>query len=111
MQGGAGSSISERDKGPAAPLSFSFDHYREVYAVIPYPFLVPVPSETPADRNKLDDATAAIRALRDDVADLQRRLEKQAVLVRALFALLSAKLGLTDMEWRTLQENCAPWAC
>jgi hypothetical protein len=66
--------------------------------MFPNPFAVPVSSETPIDRNKLDDAKSDIRALRDDVADLQRRLEKQAVLVRALFALLSAKLGLTEAE-------------
>jgi hypothetical protein len=65
---------------------------------MPYPVPVPVPSESAADRNKLDEAKADVRALRDTVADLQRRLEKQAVLVRALFALLSAKQGLTEAE-------------
>ncbi len=66
--------------------------------MFPYPFPVPIPSETPIDRNKLDDAASEIRALRDTVADLQRRLEKQAVLARALFTLVSAKLGLTEAE-------------
>jgi hypothetical protein len=58
----------------------------------------PVPFGDPADRGKLDEAQREIRALREAVADLQRRLEKQAVLVRALFALLSAKQGLTEAE-------------
>ncbi len=66
--------------------------------MMPYPFPVPVPAETPFDRNKLDDAEREIRSLRDSVAELQRRLEKQAVLVRALFAILSTKQGLTEAE-------------
>jgi hypothetical protein len=68
--------------------------------MFPVPF--PIPVGTPADRNKLDETQWEIRALREAVADLQRRLErqleKQAVLVRALFALLSAKQGLTEAE-------------
>ena len=64
--------------------------------MFPVPF--PIPVGTPADRNKLDETQGEIRALREAVADLQRRLEKQAVLVRALFALLSAKQGLTEAE-------------
>jgi hypothetical protein len=63
---------------------------------MPVPY--PVPFGDPADRRKLDEAQGEIRALREAVADLQRRLEKQAVLVRALFALLSAKQGLTEAE-------------
>jgi hypothetical protein len=64
----------------------------------PYPVPVPVPSGTPADRNKLDEAREDIRSLRETVADLRRRVEKQAVLLRALFALLSRKHGLTEAE-------------
>ena len=56
------------------------------------------PCVTLADRNTLDEAKAEIRALREGMAELQRRLEKQAVLVRALFALLSTKHGLTEAE-------------
>jgi hypothetical protein len=63
---------------------------------MPVPY--PVPFGDPADRGKLDDVQGEIRALREAAADLQRRLEKQAVLVRALFALLSAKQGLTEAE-------------
>jgi hypothetical protein len=63
-----------------------------------FPLHGPAPSGTPVDRNKLDEARAEVRALQDVVADLQRRLEKQAVLVRALFALLSARHGLTEAE-------------
>ena len=63
-----------------------------------FPSPLPRPGDTPADRNKLEDAQGEIRALREAVADLQRRLEKQAVLVRALFALLSEKQGLTEAE-------------
>ncbi len=66
--------------------------------MMPYPFPVPVPTEAPIDRNKLDDAERDIRSLRDSIAELQRRLEKQALLVRALFALLSTKHGLTEAE-------------
>jgi hypothetical protein len=64
--------------------------------VIPIP--VPVPLATAADRKKLDEAQGEIRALRDEVTDLQRRVQKQAVIVRALFAFLSAKQGLTEAE-------------
>jgi hypothetical protein len=63
-------------------------------AVIPIPF----PFGTPTDRRKLDEAQGEIRALREEVANLQRRADRQAVLVRALFALLSAKQGLTEAE-------------
>jgi hypothetical protein len=59
---------------------------------------VPMPFGTPADRSKLDEAQGEVRALREAVADLQRRVEKQAVLVRAFFTLLSAKQGLTEAE-------------
>jgi hypothetical protein len=46
----------------------------------------------------LDEARADIRSLREAVADLQRRVEKQAVLLRALFALLGQKQDLTEAE-------------
>ena len=64
--------------------------------MFPVPF--PIPGGTPSDREKLDEMQVEIRALREAVGDLQRRLEKQAVLVRALFALLSAKQDLTEAE-------------
>jgi hypothetical protein len=64
--------------------------------MFPVPF--PVPGDTPGDRDKLDGTRVDVRSLRETITDLQRRLEKQAVLVRALFALLSAKLGLTEAE-------------
>jgi hypothetical protein len=71
----------------------------EVDPVISDPlFPAPTPSGRLADRNALDEAKGDIHALREAVADLQRRLEKQAVLVRALFALLSTKQGLTETE-------------
>jgi hypothetical protein len=63
-----------------------------------FPIPIPIAVDTPTDRNKLDETQMDIRALRETIADLQRRLEKQAVLVRALFALLSAKQGLTEAE-------------
>ena len=67
--------------------------------MIPDPlFPMLAPSGTLADRNTLDEAKAEIRSLREAMAELQRRVEKQAVLVRALFALLSAKHGLTEAE-------------
>jgi hypothetical protein len=58
----------------------------------------PAHSGTLADRNKLDEVRGDIRGLREAVDELQRRLEKQAVLVRALFEFLSATLGLTEAE-------------
>src|SRR5262249_55702708 len=58
----------------------------------------PIPFGEPGDRRKLDEAQGEIRTLREAIADLQRRTEKQAVLVRALFTLLSAKLGLPEAE-------------
>jgi hypothetical protein len=64
--------------------------------MFPVPF--PIPGDTPTDRDKLDDLQGEIRAIREAVTDFQRRLEKQAVLVRALFALLSTKQGLTEAE-------------
>ena len=67
--------------------------------MIPDPlFPMLAPSGTLADRNTLDEAKAEIRSLREAMAELQRRVEKQAVLVRALFALLSGKHGLTEAE-------------
>ena len=64
--------------------------------MIPVP--VPMPFGTPGEGRKLDEARGEIATLRDAVAELQRRVEKQAVLLRALFALLSAKHGLTEAE-------------
>jgi ferredoxin len=64
--------------------------------VFPVPF--PIPVGRPGDSSKLDDARDEIRALKGALSDLHRRLEKQAVLVRALFALLCAKQGLTEAE-------------
>jgi hypothetical protein len=46
----------------------------------------------------LEDAQGEGRGLRETVADLQRCLEKQAMLVRAIFTLLSAKHDLTEAE-------------
>jgi hypothetical protein len=66
--------------------------------VIPFPVGVPLPTGTPTDREKLDDARAELRALQEAVADLERRVEKQAVLLRALFAVLSARQGLSEAE-------------
>src|SRR5262249_51004012 len=70
----------------------------EVYAMLPHPFPVPASSEPSGDRAKLEEAKGDIRALRETVAELQRRLEKQALLVRALFVLLSEHQGLTEAE-------------
>lgn len=64
--------------------------------MFPVPF--PIPVGRPGDSDKLDDARDEIRALKGALSDLQRRIEKQAVLVRALFALLSARQGLTEAE-------------
>ena len=64
--------------------------------MIPVP--VPMPFGTPGEGRKLDEARGEIATLRDAVAELQRRVEKQAVLLRALFALLSERQGLTEAE-------------
>ena len=64
--------------------------------------MFPVPGPFPfggsADRDKLDEAHGEIRLLREAIADLQRRAEKQAVLLRALFELLSANQGPTEKD-------------
>lgn len=62
------------------------------------PVPVPIPLGSPAGTKKLDDAQREITALRDAVADLQRRAEKQALILRALFALLGERHGLTEGE-------------
>jgi hypothetical protein len=64
--------------------------------VVPIPG--PIPFGNPADRIKLDEARGEVRTLQEEVADLHRRLDKQAVLLRALFALLGERLGLTEAE-------------
>jgi uncharacterized coiled-coil protein SlyX len=42
------------------------------------------------------EARRSISNLRDAVADLERRVEQQATLLRALYSLLSERWGLTD---------------
>jgi ferredoxin len=64
--------------------------------MMPVPF--PNPIGSPADNKKLDEARREITALRDAAADLQRRVEKQALLLRAFFALLGERHGLTEEE-------------
>ena len=62
--------------------------------IVPYP----IPVSSPADSNKLDEARREITALRDAVVDLQRRVEKQAVLLRALCDVLGERHELTEAE-------------
>ena len=50
------------------------------------------------ESSNLADARRTISNLRDTVADLERHVEKQASLLRALYSLLSERLGLTDAE-------------
>jgi ribosomal protein L32 len=57
-----------------------------------------MPFESPQDRGKLEDTRREIDILRETVSDLERRLEKQAVLLRALFALLGERPGFTEAE-------------
>jgi len=64
--------------------------------MIPVP--VPMPFGTPGEGRKLDEARGEIATLRDAVVELQRRAEKQALLLRALFALLSERQGPTEAE-------------
>jgi hypothetical protein len=47
--------------------------------------------ELAAARSRLTD-------LRDEVADLQRKLDRQATLLQAMFTLISEKLGLTEAD-------------
>jgi hypothetical protein len=58
----------------------------------------PFPLGAPTRPRTLEDALGEIRFLWEAIADLRRREEKQAVLVRALVALLSEKQGLTEAE-------------
>ncbi len=54
--------------------------------------------ELRSDVRNLEEARGEIAILRDEIAELQRRLEKQAVLMRALYTLLSEKPGPTETE-------------
>jgi hypothetical protein len=58
----------------------------------------PIPIGRPTKLSRLEDAQAEITALRLAVEDLERRLVKQAVLVRALWLLLGTKGGLTETQ-------------
>ena len=69
------------------------------------PLLLPLAfgDSTPAvdpltESSSLADARRTISNFRDTVADLERHVEKQASLLRALYSLLSERLGLTDAE-------------
>jgi hypothetical protein len=63
--------------------------------MIPVPFPMPMGTPDPA-RAELDEARLNLSLLRDKVAELQRRVEKQAVLLRALFELLGEGQGVTE---------------
>lgn len=52
----------------------------------------------PEKLRQLDEARGDIAKLRDVVTDLQRQLDAQAALLRALFALLQETHGLTEAQ-------------
>jgi hypothetical protein len=62
------------------------------------PMLIPVSDLSPEKARQLDEARGDVAKLRDAVADLQRQLDGQAALVRALFALLRETHGLTEAQ-------------
>ena len=64
--------------------------------MIPYP--VPIPFGSPGEDNRLDDARRDIVRLKEVIDDLAQRAEKQAVLLRAVFALLCERQGFTEAE-------------
>jgi hypothetical protein len=63
-----------------------------------FPIPGPRPFSTSSDSKELNEARGDIAALEEEVAVLRRRLEKQAVLLRALFALLMQREGMTEAE-------------
>jgi hypothetical protein len=63
-----------------------------------FPVFVPVPTESTADREKFDAAQQEIRSLQEAMADLQRQVHQQRVLMRALFGLLQERQGLTEAD-------------
>ncbi len=62
----------------------------------PIPF--PSPFGTSAEGKNLEEARGEIVVLQEVVAELERRLETQAVLLRAVFALLNERHGFTEAE-------------
>jgi hypothetical protein len=63
-----------------------------------FPVFIPVPAESTADREKFDAARQEIRSLREAMDDLQRQLQQQRVLLRALFRLLQERQGFTESD-------------
>jgi hypothetical protein len=67
--------------------------------LLPLAFGDSTPAVDPlTESSNLADARRTNSNLRDAVADLERHVEKQASLLRALYSLLSERLGLTDAE-------------
>lgn len=61
------------------------------------PFLMTA-AETAEDQARLNEARQDVQSLHDAVADLRRQVEGQRVLLRALFALLQERSGLTEAD-------------
>jgi len=59
---------------------------------------VPYPYPDRVALQKLDEAQADIAVLREIVANLQERVEQQALLLRAIFSLFNDRSLLTEME-------------
>jgi hypothetical protein len=50
------------------------------------------------ESTKLADVQGELANLRNAVADLKRQIEKQSILLRAIFALLSTRVGIREDE-------------
>jgi hypothetical protein len=66
------------------------------------PFFIPIDvgggSPSLADSADLAAAKSRLSDLRDELADLKRKLDRQATLLQAMFTLLSERLGLTEAD-------------
>jgi hypothetical protein len=64
--------------------------------MMPVPY--PVPGLTPEQARQLDEARGDVAKLREAFADLQKQLDGQRALIRALFDLLREGHGLTEAQ-------------
>jgi hypothetical protein len=66
------------------------------------PFFIPIDigsgSSSLADSTDLAAAKSRLTDLRDELADLKRKLDRQATLLQAMFTLVSERLGLSEED-------------